>query len=134
MPLQSSPFVHWQGGKSTVAYQVTVNYSGRVLTVTEGFTGSTNDKTIICWDTAVDHIRKDKNYTDKQFDVYNEDGTPRTLKGCYLLVDNGYHKLNNRKVTLRTSLFYSSQFSFRQHKIYSLLAALKNVFCCVVMV
>ena len=87
-----------KGGKSTVAYQVTVNPSGRVLAVTEGFTGSTNDKTTICWDAAVDHIRKNNKYTDKQFDVYNEDGTMCTPKGCYLLVDNGDHKVNNCKI------------------------------------
>ncbi|CAN0441290.1 unnamed protein product, partial [Pylaiella littoralis] len=79
-------------GKPTIGYQVTVNHAGRVLAVTEGFTGSTNDKTIICWDAAVDRIRKDKQYTEKTFDVYNKDGTTRTLKGCYLIVDNGYHK------------------------------------------
>ena len=67
-------------GKPTVAYQVTVNHSRRVLAATEGFTGSTKDKTIICWDAAVDQIRKDTKYKDKQFDVYNEDGTTHTLK------------------------------------------------------
>ncbi|CAM9181849.1 unnamed protein product, partial [Pylaiella littoralis] len=30
-------------GKPTVGYQVTVDHTGRVLAVTEGFTGSTND-------------------------------------------------------------------------------------------
>ena len=81
-------------GVPTVEYQVTVNHAGRAVAVTEGFTGSTNDKTIICWDAAVERIRNVKQYTEKTFDVYNEDGTTRTLKGCYLLVDNGYHKVN----------------------------------------
>ncbi|CAN0370454.1 unnamed protein product, partial [Ectocarpus fasciculatus] len=79
-------------GVPTVGYQVTVNHAGRAIAVTEGFTGSTNDKTIVCWDAAVEKIRTDKQYTEKTFDVYNEDGTTTTLKGCYLLVDNGYHK------------------------------------------
>ncbi|CAN0345009.1 unnamed protein product, partial [Pylaiella littoralis] len=79
-------------GKPTVWYQVTVNHTGRVLAVTEGFTGSTNDKTIICWDAAVDQIRRDKQDTEKKFDVYKADGTTQTLEGCYLIVDNGYHK------------------------------------------
>ncbi|CAB1104238.1 unnamed protein product [Ectocarpus sp. CCAP 1310/34] len=78
-----------QGGVPTIAYQVTVDHAGRAIAVTEGFTGSTNDKTIFCWDAAVEKIRTDKQYTDKTFDVYNEDGTTTTLKGCYLLVDNG---------------------------------------------
>ena len=80
-------------GKPTIAYQVTVSHSGRVLAVTEGFTGSTNDKTIICWDDAVRRIREDSQYAEKEFEVYNSDGTTQTLKGCYLLVDNGYHKV-----------------------------------------
>ena len=75
-------------GKPVVAYQVTVNHPGRVLAATAGFTGSTKDKTIICRDAAAGQIRKDKKYTDKQLDVYIDNGTTRTLKGCYLLVDN----------------------------------------------
>ncbi|CAN0110840.1 unnamed protein product [Ectocarpus sp. 6 AP-2014] len=79
-------------GFPTIGYQVTVDHAGRAIAVTEGFTGSTNDKTIVCWDAAVEKIRTDKQYTEKTFDVYNEDGTTTTLKGCYVLVDNGYHK------------------------------------------
>ena len=37
-------------GVPTVGYQVTVNHAGRAVAVTEGFTGSTNDKTIIWWE------------------------------------------------------------------------------------
>ena len=81
-------------GKPAIGYQVTVSHSGRVLAVTEGFTGSTNDKTIIRYDAAIDRIRNDRQYTEKEFEVCNEDGSKRTLKGCYLLVDNGYHKVN----------------------------------------
>jgi len=53
-----------------------------------------SDKTIICCDAAVDKIRNDSRYAEKEFQVYNANGTTRTLKGCYLLVDNGYHKVN----------------------------------------
>ncbi|CAN0312837.1 unnamed protein product [Ectocarpus sp. 4 AP-2014] len=35
-------------GFPTIAYQVTVDHAGRAMAVTEGFTGSTNDKTIVC--------------------------------------------------------------------------------------
>ena len=81
-------------GIPTVGYQVTVDHAGRALAVTGGFTGSTNDKTIICCDAAVDKIRFNPTYTEKTFVVFNEDGTTYTLKGCYLLVDNGYSKVN----------------------------------------
>ncbi|CAB1097890.1 unnamed protein product [Ectocarpus sp. CCAP 1310/34] len=79
-------------GYPTVAYQVTVDHTKRVLAVTPGFTGSTNDKSIIRYDTAVTKIREDPIYSEKEFTVYEADGTPYQLKGCYLLVDNGYHK------------------------------------------
>ena len=36
-------------GFPTIAYQVTVDHSGRVLAVTRGFAGAHNDKTIICY-------------------------------------------------------------------------------------
>ncbi|CAN0178311.1 unnamed protein product [Ectocarpus sp. 6 AP-2014] len=61
-----------------------VNHAGRAIAVTEGFIGSTNDKTIVCWDATVEEIRTDKQYTEKTFDVCNEDGTTTTLKGVLL--------------------------------------------------
>ena len=77
---------------------MTVDHAGRALAVTEGFTGSTNDKTIIRCDAAVDKIRSDPFFTERSFDVYNEDGTTLTLKEVYLLVDNGYSKVNDYEV------------------------------------
>lgn len=80
-------------GFPTLAYQVTVSHTKRVLAVTPGFTGSTNDKTIIRFDGAVTKIRTDPIYTDRTYKLYRRDGTPFETKGCYLLVDNGYHKV-----------------------------------------
>ncbi|CAM9724983.1 unnamed protein product, partial [Ectocarpus sp. 4 AP-2014] len=79
-------------GKPTVAFQVTVDHSGRVLAVTRGFTGATNDKTIIRYDTAVTCIRTDPVYTEQKYKLYAQDGEQFEERGCYLLVDNGYHK------------------------------------------
>lgn len=81
-------------GYPTVAYQVTVDHTKRALAVTRGFTGATNDKTIIRFDSAVTKIRTDPTYTERKYKLYKEDGTPYEQKGCYLLVDNGYHKVN----------------------------------------
>ena len=44
-------------GYPTIAYQATVNHTGRVLGVTEGFAGAQNDKTIIRNDKTVETIR-----------------------------------------------------------------------------
>lgn len=85
-------------GKSTVAFQVTVDHSGRVLAVTRGFTGATNDKTIIRYDKAVTRIRTDPVYTEQKYNLYTEGGQEFEEKGCYLLVDNGYHKVNLPRV------------------------------------
>ncbi|CAB1097547.1 unnamed protein product [Ectocarpus sp. CCAP 1310/34] len=93
-PYNQARSITGEEGFPTIAYEVTVDHAGRAIAVTEGFTGSTNDKTIVCWDAAVEKIRTDKQYTEKTFDVYNEDGTTTTLKGCYLLVVNGYHKVH----------------------------------------
>lgn len=80
-------------GFATIAYQATVDHSGRALAVTKGFAGATNDKTIIRYDLAVQMIREDPKYKDRVFKLYNEDGTWTEHKGAYLLVDNGYHKV-----------------------------------------
>eukprot|EP00904_Undaria_pinnatifida_P003324 jgi/Undpi1/12993/HiC_scaffold_7.g02657.m1 len=79
-------------GKPTIAYQVTVDHTKRVLAVTRGFTGATNDKTIIRYDAAVKRIREDTVYTKRKYKLYAEDGVQFEEEGCYLLVDNGYHK------------------------------------------
>jgi len=80
-------------GFPTIAYQVTVDHTRRALAVTSGFTGSTNDKTIIRFDSAVTQIRTDPTYTEQTYKLYKADETPYEQKGCYLLVDNGYHKV-----------------------------------------
>lgn len=85
-------------GKPTIAYQVTVDHTGRVLAATPGFAGATNDKTIIRFDKAVTRIRTGPTYTQRTYKLYTKDGEQFEEKGCYLLVDNGYHKVNTRRV------------------------------------
>ncbi|CAN0160090.1 unnamed protein product [Ectocarpus sp. 4 AP-2014] len=69
-------------GYPTVAYQVTVDHTERVLAATPGFTGSTSDKTIIRYDTAVTKIREDPIYSEKEFAVYEADETPFSSRGA----------------------------------------------------
>ncbi|CAM9833229.1 unnamed protein product [Pylaiella littoralis] len=40
-------------GFPTLAFEVTVDHAGRAIGVTQGFTGATNDKTIVSYDAAV---------------------------------------------------------------------------------
>ncbi|CAN0329295.1 unnamed protein product, partial [Ascophyllum nodosum] len=79
-------------GFPTIAFQVTVDHAGRALAVTSGFTGATNDKTIIRYDAAVNKINNDNQYKGREYKLRKADGTYRERKGCYLIVDNGYHE------------------------------------------
>ncbi|CAM9826734.1 unnamed protein product [Sphacelaria rigidula] len=79
-------------GYPTLAYQATVDHSGRVLAVMPGCPGSFNDKTIIRFDAAVTKIRNDGVYKNRVFYLRAGDGNMVRCTGNYLLVDNGYHK------------------------------------------
>ena len=77
-------------GFPTIAYQATVDHSGRALAITQGFPGAHNDKTIIRHNKAVQAIRQDPTYTENTFLLRTADGSLIEHKGNYLLVDNGY--------------------------------------------
>ncbi|CAN0178702.1 unnamed protein product [Ascophyllum nodosum] len=79
-------------GFPTIAYQVTVDHSGRVLAVTRGFAGAHNDKTIVRYDDAVQQIRENATYTERVLQLRGKNGELIDCKGNYLIVDNGYHK------------------------------------------
>ncbi|CAM9899303.1 unnamed protein product, partial [Ectocarpus sp. 8 AP-2014] len=79
-------------GFPTIAYQVTVDHAGRAIAITSGFTGATNDKTIIRYDAGVHTIKTDAQYTKRTYQLRRTDGTFRERMGCYLIVDNGYHE------------------------------------------
>lgn len=84
-----------RGGLATIAYQVTVDHSGRALAVSKGFAGAANDRTILRYDLAVQMVREDPVYRGRMFSLYNEDGTWTEHKGVYLLVENGHHQVND---------------------------------------
>ena len=80
-------------GYPTIAYQATVDFTGRVQGATKGFAGAHNDKTIIRYDLAAQTIREHPQYTKQTFDLRRANGTVERHKGNYLLVDNGYYKV-----------------------------------------
>ena len=80
-------------GHPTIAYEATVDFSGRLLGTTRGFPGANNDKTIIRYDLTVSKIREDREYTEQTFELKNKRGETVVHKGNFLLVDNGYHKV-----------------------------------------
>ena len=73
------------------SYEVMVNHRGRILSVTTGFHGSVNDKTIVKFDGAMTSIR-DGLYADHSFLIYDSDGNLVEMKGAYVICDNGYLK------------------------------------------
>ncbi|CAB1116465.1 unnamed protein product [Ectocarpus sp. CCAP 1310/34] len=71
------------------------NHAGRAIAITSGFTGETNHKTIIRYDAGVHTVKTDAQYTKRTYKLRRADGTFRERKGCYLIVDNGYHEVNS---------------------------------------
>ena len=71
------------------AYEVVVNHRKFILAVTPGWYGSVVDKTIVKFDKAMLDIR-DGRYADYTYEVYNDEGRKYTMRGAYVLCDNGY--------------------------------------------
>ncbi|CAM9797584.1 unnamed protein product, partial [Pylaiella littoralis] len=65
-------------GFPTLAFEVTVDHAGRAIGVTQEFTGATNDKTIVRYDAAVQTIRNNKVYKDREYKLRRADGTEFT--------------------------------------------------------
>ena len=72
-------------GFPTIAYQATVDYTGRVRGATKGFAGGQDDATIIRYDLAAQNTREHPQYTEQTFDLRRADGTlSRTRKTSLL--------------------------------------------------
>ena len=56
--------------KPTVAYEVTVNHSGRVVYISTGHPGSRNDKTIVKTDKLVMDLNSVKILQDVEFKLF----------------------------------------------------------------
>ena len=76
----------------TVAYNVTVNHRRWIMSVSRGFFGSYNDKTIVKYDPFINDIRNRRKYHDYKFDLKNRDGTVTPISGAWILCDGGYHR------------------------------------------
>ncbi|CAM9492525.1 unnamed protein product [Discosporangium mesarthrocarpum] len=89
----ASRTVYYTGkeGFPSIAYQVTVDHTGRALTMTAGYAGATNDKTIVRYDPSVDRVKTHEAYTPKEYTLVNSEGREFTEKG--LIVDGGYHQI-----------------------------------------
>ena len=61
-------------GFPTIAYEATVDHTGRLLAVTKGYAGSMNDKTIVRYDAAIKSIQSCPTYTEKEYSLFDADG------------------------------------------------------------
>ena len=99
----------------TIAYQVSVDHSGRCLGATGGFTGATDVKEIMRHDAAVKEVRENPAYKDRVFRLRKADGSWEERKGCYLLAGESNHEVGESLsglLLLLLLLFLSSSLSF----------------------
>ena len=87
----SSPFLPLYKGKEgypTVAYNVTVDHSRRVMAVHGAFLGARNDKTIARTDPIVRVVRIHPMYLEHTFNMYDARGRQMTMSGmmCMLTI------------------------------------------------
>ena len=83
-------------GFCTLAFSVTVDHCRKILATTCLFYGAKNDKSIVRFDTHITDIRENKVYKDVEYEMYDEDGVSRTVKGgTWIICDGGYHKWVN---------------------------------------
>ncbi|CAM9373054.1 unnamed protein product, partial [Discosporangium mesarthrocarpum] len=78
-------------GFPSIAYQVTVDHTGRALAVTAGFVGANNDRTIRN-DPSVDRGKTHEAHTQMEYTLVDLEGREFTEKRAYLIVDGGYHQ------------------------------------------
>ena len=90
-------------GYPTISYEVTVDHTSKIISATKGFPGAKNDKTIVRFDGFVSAIHDEDLYSNVRYKMCKENGEEYLEKGCYLLVDGGYHKWRCLQCPLRHS-------------------------------
>ncbi len=73
-------------GYATLAYQLAVLHSTWIVSCTQGFGGTTNDKTITRYDDFVQRIQRQELYNDIEFKLFDSDGTLKQLYGLSVSV------------------------------------------------
>jgi hypothetical protein len=88
----------------TIAYEVTVDHTGRCLHVTQGHPGTRSDKTIVKTDEFLQAMKSHAVlWDDVTFELYKSDGTITVVKGAYLISDNGYAKWRMLQAPIKSS-------------------------------
>lgn len=75
---------------TTRTYNLTVNHRRKILHSTTGHPGRWNDKTLVRFDGFMQQLRIGEFNSTMSFVLSNEHGRDVTIKGAYVIVDNGY--------------------------------------------
>ena len=80
-------------GFPTVVYEVTSDHLRRIQSVSCGFAGTINDKTISRLDNFLQNLKVQPAFTTYQFPLYTGNGSEtEDVLGAYVIVDGGYAK------------------------------------------
>jgi hypothetical protein len=91
-PVELTNFCKGKEGYPTVAFQVVVNHSRKIMSVGELFYGGHNDKTLNRFDEFVIQISEKSLFDDEEFIIIAPDGIEIKVRGLYFISDNGYTK------------------------------------------
>jgi hypothetical protein len=84
----------WYVGKEgipTVAFEVIVDHSRRILSVSQPHPGSLNDKTVASMDCTLHEVRTLPLYTTFPWKALEAPSSEKSMHGVYLICDGGYH-------------------------------------------
>ena len=76
----------------SLGFQVSVLHTTWIISCTQAFAGSYNDKTITRYDEFVQKIHNREMYSDREFVTFDATGHPTRHRGLWLICDNGYHR------------------------------------------
>lgn len=88
----TSVFKNGKHSYCTIAYEMTVDHSKRLMATTRGHYDTTSDKTIVKFDGFIRKVKHDDFYVSVEFKLQVDENKWIIERGLYLLVDGGYHK------------------------------------------
>ncbi|CAM9292724.1 unnamed protein product, partial [Discosporangium mesarthrocarpum] len=91
-PYMEAVHYNGKGGFPSIAYDVTVDHTRRVLGEDAGFQGAMNNKTMIRLDKSITKIRSKDKYAQLEYTLVDAEGTEYVQRGASVIVDGGYHK------------------------------------------
>ena len=101
---QAYLFKGWKEKHPTFNFNVTVDFNGLPIYVSDWFPGATNDKLMLDADDLHHAILTDPLFTQFQFTCMGRDGEHITVLGAYLICDNGYKDLPTLQRPIRHAL------------------------------